>query len=380
MDQTSQIEAEVQANSRVFVTGATGLLGSNLVRELRARGTRVRALVGSAEKARRYLADADVELVVGDMERVAEFEHLLSDCQAVFHTAAYFREYHQPRDHDEQLERINVQGTLALMRAADARGVSVFVHTSSSGAVGTKPDGSPGDEDTAPGTLQRDNRYFRSKVSGDRAIQAWQPPHGMRVLEILPGWMWGPGDAAPTASGQLALDFAAKKVPVVPEGGTNVVDARDVALAMIAAATRGQHGSRFIVAGEFRSLETVLQDLQTITQVRGPRLKVPFALAMGYAYFEELRARLTGGKLLVSREALLLLRARHNVTSARAQRELGTTFRPFEQTLRDTLAWYREHGFLSPVASEPAARRALGDAVFRSSRSAELFGPGMEKS
>jgi dihydroflavonol-4-reductase len=347
MDQTSQIEAEVQANSRVFVTGATGLLGSNLVRELRARGTRVRALVRSAEKARRYLADADVELVVGDMERVAEFKHLLSDCQAVFHTAAYFREYYQPGDHDAQLERINVQGTLELMRAADARGVRVFVHTSSSGAVGVNPDGGPADEDTAPGALQNHNLYFRSKVSGDRAIQAWQPPNGMRVLEILPGWMWGPGDAAPTASGQLALDFVAKKVPVVPEGGTNVVDARDVAIAMIAASTCAQHGSRFLVAGEFRSLERVLQDLQTITQVRAPRLKVPFGLAMAYAYFEEIRAKLTGGKLLVSREALQLLRAQHSVSSARAQRALGVTFRPFEETLRDTLVWYREQGFLT---------------------------------
>ena len=164
--------------ARVLVTGATGMLGSNLVRELVRRGAHVRGLVRSPEKARRYLADVAFEPIVGDMQQVSGFAAALEGCSAVFHTAAYFREYYQPGSHAAALEAINVQGTLELMRAADAAGVSCFVHTSSSGTIGIKPGGAPGDEDTPPSAAQLDNGYFRSKVEGDRQIHAFRPRAG----------------------------------------------------------------------------------------------------------------------------------------------------------------------------------------------------------
>lgn len=93
MEQSSPITPDLQDQSFVFVTGATGLLGSNLVRELSARGYRVRALVRSEPKARRFLSDVDTELIVGDMQDVDSFANQLEGCTAVFHTAAHFREY-----------------------------------------------------------------------------------------------------------------------------------------------------------------------------------------------------------------------------------------------------------------------------------------------
>ncbi len=346
MNHPSHLVDGPATKNAVFVTGATGLLGNNLVRQLARDGFRVRALARSEEKAKRFLGDVDVELVIGDMRRISEFSARLDGCHAVFHTAAYFREYYQPGEHAEQLERINVQATLELMAEADRRGVAKFVHTSSSGAIGMKPDGSPGDEETAPSDEQLSNGYFRSKVVGDEKIRAWTPPHGMTVVEILPGWMWGPGDAAPTAAGQLALDFVAKKVPIVPEGGTCLVDARDVAAAMIACLERAPHGSRYIVGGEFRTIAEVLAILESLTGVKAPRLSVPYAAVMAFAFLEEQRVKLMGGKLLVSREAVRLLRWRHRVSSERAQRELGATFRPLSETLHDVVAWYAKHGFL----------------------------------
>jgi len=356
MDHSSRTDVNAQPEL-VLVTGATGMLGSNLVRALAARGLRVRGLCRSPEKARRYLADVDCEIVEGDMRDVASFAHALAGCSRVFHTAAYFREYYRPGDHDRELEAINVQGTLALMQAADSAGVRCFVHTSSSGAVGMKPDGSPGDEDTPAGDELLQNGYFRSKVDGDRKIHAFKPQHGMRVIEILPGFMFGPGDAAPTASGQLVLDFLAGKLPIIPEGGTNMVDARDVASAMITCSERAEHGARYIVAGESRTLAEVLRSLEELTGVRGPRRKVPFAVVMAYAWVEELRARITGGPLLVSREGIKVMRMRHTVSSQRAMRELGVKFRPFSETLRDVLAWYRQEGWVG------APRMAAGTPV-----------------
>jgi dihydroflavonol-4-reductase len=335
----------------VFVTGATGLLGNNLVRALVAQGHRVRALVRSREKARRLLGGLDVEIVLGDMLEVEAFASALDGCQAVFHCAAYFREYYQPGNHAAMLERVNIDATLSLMKEADARGVSAFVHVSSSGAVGSASDGTPGDEDTPVSDWQMANGYFRSKVEGDRRIRAFAPARGMKVVEILPGWMWGPGDAAPTAAGQLVLDFVARRIPVVPVGGTSTVDARDVAAAMVAALDRASHGDRFIVGGEYRDLAVVLRDLESVTGVRAPRMRVPYALLVVFAFFLELGARLTGGKLLVSREAIRLMKARHVVSSARAARRLGATFRPFEETARDVVAWYADSGMLTEQPS-----------------------------
>lgn len=340
MKQTSDL---VEAGATVFVTGATGLLGNNLVRQLTAQGYRVKALVRSLEKARRYLSGLPLELIQGDMADVAAFAPALAGVSAVFHTAAYFREYYQPGDHQAELTRINVEGTLALLRAADAQGVRCFVHTSSSGAVGMRADGSAGDEDTPAHAEQLRNLYFRSKVEGDALIRAFAPAHGMRVVEVLPGWMWGPGDAAPTSAGRLALDFVARKIPVLPEGGTNVVDARDVAAAMIRCLERAPHGSRFIVAGEFRTLEQVMGELEAISSVPAPTLRLPFFIVYVFAWLQELRARFFGSDALITREGVRTVRMQHRVSSQRAERELGVQFRPFSQTLSDVLQWYRAH-------------------------------------
>lgn len=328
---------------RAFVTGCTGLLGNNLVRQLVAAGHQVGGLIRSEEKARRLLGDLDLRLVRGDMRDVAGFAAALDGCDVVFHTAAYFREYYQPGDHAAALDDINVRGTLRLLEAADARGVRRCVHVSSGGTIGLKADGSPGDEDTPPAPVAATNLYFRSKVEGDAAIRAWQPPHGMAVIEILPGWIWGPGDAAPTGAGQLALDFLARKVPAIPDGGTCVVDARDVAAAMIAAAERGRAGERYIVGGRYATLAEVLAGLERASGVRGPRLRLPHGLALAFAAVSELIARLTGGPLLISREAVRTMHAKLRMTSARAERELGVSFRPLDETLRDVVAWYRTH-------------------------------------
>ena len=334
---------------RVFVTGATGLLGNNLVRHLREQGHDVVGLVRSPEKARWLLGDTS--WVEGDMRDVAGFAAALDGCDAVFHTAAYFREYYQPGSHDEALDTINVKGTLALLDAADARGVRRFVHTSSSGTIGRTADGSPGDEDTPPDGAARDNGYFRSKVDGDAAIKAWRPRRGLEVVEILPGWMWGPGDAAPTGAGQVVLDCLGGRLPIIPAGGASTVDVRDVAAAMLTACERAPAGARYLVAGRFVKLAEILRVLEEVTDLPGPRRRLPHALVWIFAALSELWGRVTGRPVLVSRAAIRLLRAELTVSSARAERELGVTFRPLETTIRDAVTWYRsEPRFAQQIA------------------------------
>jgi dihydroflavonol-4-reductase len=337
---------------KTFVTGATGLLGSNLVRALRAEGHSARALVRSKEKGQRQLGDTGAELVVGDMENVPGFAGALDGVDVVFHTAAYFREYYGSGNHWPKLEAINVRGTLALAEAARAQGVKRLMDTSSSGTIGLKPDGSPGDEETPPAPLAKGNLYFKSKVLAAAQLQALAARTGLDVVQILPGWMFGPGDAAPTGSGQLVLDFLAGKLPAIPPGGTSAVDARDVAVGMIRAAERGRAGEKYILGGDFVTLADVIRMLEKVTGWPGPRSRIPYPVAFVYAAVSEFWAKLTGGETLVTREAVRMMQARLAVTSAKAEQELGWKHRPLRETLADEVAWYRSQG----LAAEPVAR------------------------
>ncbi len=330
---------------KAFVTRSTGLLGNNLVRQVLADGYQVVALTRSKEKFDNMLGDTAAVPVVGDMQEIGSFAEELRGCDVVFHTAAYFREYYGKGDHAAALEAINVDGTLELMEAADARGVKVFIHTSSSGTIGTREDGQPGDEDTQPSAKQLRNLYFKSKVDGDAKIRAYIPPHGMRVLQVLPAWMWGPGDAGPTAAGQIVFDFLDGKFPAVPDGGSSVVDARDVAAAMVRMVDK-PHGERFIVGGRYHSLRELVELIASETGRKAPKATLPAWFAIAYAHMSEAWASITGGRAAANLEGVRIMAAKHSVTSDKAERELGATFRPLEETVRDVVSWYRDRAML----------------------------------
>jgi dihydroflavonol-4-reductase len=332
---------------RAFVTGATGLLGSNLVQALLHRGHEVRGLVRSKEKAQRVFPDAKIDFVTGDMSNVAGFAASLAGCDVLLHTAAYFREYYQPGDHKGSLEKINVQGTVDLLIAAEKQGVQKAIHISSAGVIGNKPDGKPGDENTLPDDLATSNLYFASKIDAELAIKRFLKERTLPVVMILPSWMWGPGDSAPTGSGKLVLDFLNRKVPGVLDGGCSIVDARDVAQATLNAMDRGKSGERYIVGGQFSDLGQVLATLERVTGVPAPTRKIPYGLSLVVGAASQAWARITGTPTLLTVAGLRTMHAKVAVDSSKAMRELGATFRPFEDTVRDEVAWFRAHGYIN---------------------------------
>lgn len=330
---------------RAFVTGATGLLGSNLVQALLDKGHDVRGLVRSKEKAQKVFPNEKIDFVTGDMSNVSSFTAGLAGCDVLFHTAAYFREYYQPGDHKATLEKINVQGTVDLLIAAEKQGVKKAVHISSAGVIGSKPDGSAGDEDTLPDDHATSNLYFQSKIDTELAIKRFLKERSLPVTMILPGWIWGPGDSAPTSAGKLVLDFLKQKLPGVVDGGFSIVDARDVAAAAVAAAERGKSGERYIVGGNYLDFAGIFATLERVTGVPAPTRKIPYALSLAVGAASETWARLTGGKALLTLAGARTIHGRHEVSSAKAIRELSASFRPFEETVRDEVAWFRSHGY-----------------------------------
>jgi dihydroflavonol-4-reductase len=164
--------------------------------------------------------------------------------------------------------------------------------------------------------------------------------------------MFGPWDAAPTGSGRLVLDFLAGKLPAIPPGGMPVVDARDVAAGMIAAAERGRNGENYLLAGRFATMEQVITTLARVTGLPAPRARIPYPVAWAYAALAEAWSRLTGSPSLVNLTVVRMFHARLDATSAKAERELGFRARPLEETLRDEVAWFRAQG----MSRERAAR------------------------
>lgn len=335
-----------------FVTGATGLLGNNLVRLLLAQGLRVKALARSREKAQRQFSTLKgaerqrLEIVEGDMAHVADFASTLVDCEVLFHTAAYFRESYGGGKHWAALQRINVDATVELLETAYAAGVRRFVHTSSI-AVVNGPRGALIDE-----TMKRDERdaddYYRSKMLSDRAV--------LGVLErypdlfgvfVMPGWMHGPGDLGPTAAGQFALDFMKRALPGIPPGTVAFVDARDVATAMIAAAARGRRGEHYLAAGHHTSMRDLVGEYERVTGTPAPKRDLPVAVLWLVACLQELTYRVTGRPALLSLATVRTMRKeaeRSRFDPKKSQTELGLGFRPIEDTIRDEVDWFVRHG------------------------------------
>lgn len=337
----------------VLVTGATGLLGNNLVRALLDSGAHVRALARSSAKAAAQFGDVvcdRLEIVIGDMEDVASFQHRLSGTDVLFHTAAYFRDSYKGGSHWPQLERINVGGTRDLIAAAYAAGVRRMVHTSSIALL----DGPPGaliDETMLRDTANADD-YYRSKILTDKVVlEALRKLPDFDAVMVMPGWMWGPGDAGPTSAGQTALDFLHRRLPGVPPATMSFVDARDVAQALIAAATAGRRGERYLAAGRCMTLAELFPLIEAESGVKAPTRALPLPLMYAVAGIQEVLARTTGKPALLSWAAVKSLQreaGRTRFDHSKSERELGLVFRPAADTVRDTVEWFRAKG-LAPV-------------------------------
>lgn len=335
---------------RTVVTGATGLLGSNVVRALLDGGGEVVAVVRDLDRAATLLPRApQLHLVRGDVTDPAALTGagVFTGADALVHTAAYFREYYEPGADPALLYRTNVEAVRDLLHAAAAAGIASAVHVSSIGALPLGTPDRPANEHTPADRSATGNFYYRSKIDSEQVVAefcAGNPT--MRVATVLPGWMWGPGDAGPTSSGRLFLAIASRNLPRVPDAAMYVVDARDVADACVRAAVRGS--GRYVVAGVKRPMREVAAAVARSVGVP-PVGPVPARLALVIAAVMEWQARRRGTTPGATREGArtLIEGSRRHISSARVVDELGITFRDLDQTMPAIAAWYRAQGRVS---------------------------------
>jgi dihydroflavonol-4-reductase len=332
----------VASDGPTLLTGATGFVGSAVARTLAARGHRLRLLVRPTSD-RRNLAGLDAELALGDLTDAASLARAAAGCRYVMHVAADYR-FWVP-DPNAML-RANVDGTLAMMRAAQAAGVERIVHCSSVAALGTTTDGTPADETTPTNEADFVGIYKRSKFLAERAVMDLVRHEGLPAVVVNPAAPVGPRDIKPTPTGKMIRDAAAGRVPAYIDTGLNIVHVDDVAEGHALALERGRIGERYILGGENMLLKDILALVAEVAGRRPPTLELPESVVWPAAWFMEGLARLTGIPPMMTRDHLKMARRKMFYSSAKAVTELGYAPRPVRQAVEDAVAWFRANGML----------------------------------
>lgn len=339
-------------SDRVCVTGATGFIGSAIVRALVDRGCEVRAVVEPGVD-RANIERLDVEIVEGDVRDAKAMRGAAAGTRVLFHTAALYRFW---ASEPASFYDINVCGTRNVMDAAGAAGCGV-VYTSTVGTIGLHPDGTPSDEDTAADIGHLFGHYKRSKYVAEHETLRLAAA-GLPVVLAHPTFPLGAGDRAPTPTGKLVVDFLNGRIPAYVDTALNVVDVDDVALGHLLAAERGRSGRSYILGGENLGLAEILGILAEHAGLPEPRLRIPAGVARGVGRLSEMvQGRLLHRPPAVPLEAALMSTTMMVFDDSRARRELGYEPGPAAAAIRRSADWYMDQGY---VRSERLRRGSAG--------------------
>jgi dihydroflavonol-4-reductase len=331
---------------KVFLTGATGFVGHHVARALAAEGADLRLLVRKSSNLANLEGIAG-DTHLGDLSVPETLRPALAGCDAVVHVAADYRLWIPD---PAAMYRANVDGTRELLRMAREAGVPRVVYTSSVATMHFRTDGIVINEDTPVLLSDMVGHYKRSKFMAEQqAIAAAED--GQQVMILNPTSPIGSNDSKPTPTGRILLDFLNGNFPAYMDTGLNLVDVAEVARAHVAALTKGTPGRRYILGGENLTLKQILDKMAAITGLPSPTVRIPFAVAATYAFFEEwITGRIRGKEPRATLEEVRMGRKKMFASSARAEQELGFKIVPVYPAMRAAIDWFRAHGYAPPSA------------------------------
>ncbi len=328
---------------KTFITGASGFVGSAVVRRLIAAGHDVRALVRPASDCRN-LAGLPVEIVCGDVRDQGSLDRGMKGCSALFHLAADYRLWVPKAD---EVYETNVIGTRNVMLAAMNAGVKRVVYTSSVATLGLNANGKPADEDTPVSLKDMIGHYKRSKFMAEAEVKRLADGQGLPVIIVNPSTPVGPRDIKPTPTGRIIVDAGSGRMPAYVDTGLNLVHVDDVAIGHLLALERGKVGDRYILGACNMTLKEILYDIATLTGRNPPKICLPHSIVFPVACLSEAWARLvTRREPRATLTGVRLARKRMFFSIEKAKCFLGFNPRPIEEGLRDAVDWFRRNGYL----------------------------------
>ena len=325
---------------KVFLTGATGFVGSHVAKLAAAQGVSLRVLTRSTSNTSNLPASAEV--VLGDLREPSAFASALQGCDALVHVAADYRLWVPD---PQEMYKANVEGTRELLRLAREAGVPRVVYTSSVATMGFKSDGTVVDETTPVSEAHMIGHYKRSKwLAEQEAIAAARA--GQHVIVLNPTTPIGAMDVKPTPTGRILVDFLNRNFPAYVDTGLNLVDVEEIARMHLTALEHGRPGERYILGGENLTLKQILDRMSSITGLPSPTMQVPHAVAMAFAFFDEtITGKLLGKEPRATVEAVRMGKKKMFASSHKAELELGFKVLPVYAALRSAIEWFVEHGY-----------------------------------
>lgn len=324
-------------SDHVFLTGATGFVGSAVARQLIERGYKLKLLVrGNANRAN--IEGLDAEVVTGDLLSPESYAPALQGCRYVFHVAADYRLWVPD---PVNMMQANVEGTRQLMLAALKNSVERVVYCSSVAALGLRKDGLPANEITPVTEHDVIGIYKRSKYRAEQEVLRLVREKDLPAVIVNPSTPVGPNDIKPTPTGQMIRDVIDGRMPAYVDTGLNIVHVDDVAQGHLLALDKGRIGEKYILGGENLMLDALFSLIAEIACVKAPSIKLRQSWLWPVAVGSEWLARGFGIEPRVTRETLEMSRKKMFFSSLKAQEDLGYAPRAAREAVIDAVSWFR---------------------------------------
>lgn len=327
------------STDRVLITGGAGFVGRAILDRLVARGRPVRALARSDASAE-ALAAAGAEVARGDLADPASLGRAMAGCAVVYHVAG-LNGFCLPDP--SELDRLNVDGTRDVVRAAAAAGVRRIVYTSSAATIGEAAGEVATERSEHRGSFL--SHYERSKFAAERVALAEAARLGVELVSVNPASVQGPGRTRGTA--RILIDALDGRLKMVVDSRMSLVEIGDCAEGHLLAEERGVPGERYLLCGAVLTVSEAIELLGGIAGLREDPRRLPGPVALTMATGVELVARLRRRRPPVCREMVRTLLHGHAYDGTRATRELGLVYTPVAEWMERTVRWYVEQGLVT---------------------------------